>query len=174
MTKDVVLLPQARNLKRLRHCVLELFGPHRFCYVVRGTGLDCLDGVLDGRIAGDHDQGNVVRFLPQVSEELQPRHPRHLEVRDDQLNFAMRERLERLGHTASADCPVAGSKKRVLEQETDSRVIIDVQDRRHRRPGGTGLGTGAGRFPADTRIPEYGTSLFTYAVVKGRGGHDSL
>ena len=131
LAENVVLLPESRHLQSFRHGVLELLRPHRLRDVVGRTGLDCLDGVLDRGIARDHDQGNVVCFLSQQVEELEPRHARHLEIGDDQLDLAMRQRLKSLWDIPRPNRTMACSKQSVLEQQTNRRVVVDVKDRRH-------------------------------------------
>ena len=77
-------------------------------------------------ITCDHDQRDVVGFLAEQIEELQPRHPRHLEIGDDQLDFAVCERLQGLRNTPCANGAMTRSQERVFKQQTDRRIIVDV------------------------------------------------
>jgi hypothetical protein len=49
---------------------------------------------LDGGVAGNHNHrdGRVIHH--DFTEQLEPRHPRHVEVGDDQVEAALPERLE--------------------------------------------------------------------------------
>jgi hypothetical protein len=129
--QGVVLAAEPHDLERLGHGELELLRPHGLGDVVHRAGLDRGDGVLDRRVAREHDQGDVVPFLLQQLEELEPRQPGHPVVRDDQVDVSLGERLKRFRHAVRANGRVARPLERVLENEPDRGLIVHVQDGGH-------------------------------------------
>ncbi len=99
----LVLAAQPHELQRLVHRQPQLLGAHRLGDVVDRPGLDRRHRVLDARVAGEHDQRDVVPLALQQRQELQPGEPRHAVVGDDQVHPSAREHLQRLGHAARAD-----------------------------------------------------------------------
>jgi hypothetical protein len=134
--QGVVLAAEPHDLECLSHGQLELLRPHWLGDVVHRAGLDRRDGVLDRRVAGEHDQRDVVALLLQQLEELEPRQPGHPIVRDDQVDVPLRERLERFGDAVRADGRMARPLERILENEPDRGLIVHVQDGGHVRAWG--------------------------------------
>jgi hypothetical protein len=135
----LVLAPQPHVLERLLHRQLELLRPHGLGDVVDRAGLDGRDRVLDRRVPGEHDHRHVVPLALQHREELEPRDPGHAVVRDHQLHRRALHQVQRLAHVARRQRLVSGAAERVLEDQRDRGVVVDVQD------GGHGAETIAGR-----------------------------
>src|SRR6185295_798954 len=93
----------------------------------------------------------------QQREELEPRQPRHPVVGDDEIDLLSRQNLERFDDVAGADRPMAGALQRVVDQEADGRLVVDVEDCGH--CGGWGVdraweAIGYSRFAAQLLPPE--------------------
>ena len=127
----IVLAAQAHDLECLRNGQLELFRADGLGDVIHRAGLDRRHRLLDRGVTGEHDQRDIVAFLLQELEELEPRQPGHAKVRDDQVDVSLRERLQRLGHIVRADGGMAGPLESVLEDETDGGLIVHIQDGGH-------------------------------------------
>jgi hypothetical protein len=130
-TKLVVLGAEPGHLQCLRHRQLELRGLHRLRYVVDRARLDRGDRMLDARVAGEHDQRDVVSLASQHLEELEPGDPRHAIIGDDELHLAARQDLQRLGDVAGAERAVPRALESVFEDEPDRRLVVYVEDCRH-------------------------------------------
>jgi len=80
--------------------------------------------------AREDDEGNAVSLCPDGLEEVEPRHGRHLVVRDHGIEFLFGEEgkafLCRTGHL---DGKVSHAFEECLSQEEKVLVIVDVEDR---------------------------------------------
>ena len=87
----IVFAAQPRVRERLGHRELELLALERLLQVLDRAGLDRRHRVIDARVAGEHDHRNVVSLAAKEREELEPGDPRHLVVRDDQVDATLRD-----------------------------------------------------------------------------------
>jgi hypothetical protein len=90
-------------------------------------------------VPGEHDHRHVVPLALQHAEELEPRDARHPVVRDHEVDGRALEHVQRLADVPRGHRLVPGRAQRVLEDERDRGVVVDVQD------GGHGAETIAGR-----------------------------
>ena len=146
----LVLAPQAYEFQRLIHGQLELLRTDRLGDVVDGPGFDAGHRMFDAGMSGQHDQRDVISLTREQLDELQPGQPRHSIVGDDQVDAAALENLQRLRYAPRANRRVARLSQRVLEDQSDAWLVIDVQNCGH---GGAELGQGEHRGCASAAHP---------------------
>ena len=131
MTQRLVLALEPHVLERLVDRQLELLRAHGLRDVVDRPRLDRLHRVLDGRVAGEHDDRHVVPLALEHREELEPRDAGHPVVGDDQVDGIALEQVQRLGDVPGAECLVPGPPQRLLDDHAHGRLVVDVQNGRH-------------------------------------------
>ena len=122
----LILAAKAHELQRSFHRELELLRLHRLRDVVDRPRLDRGDRVLDARVLGEHDERHVVAFALQQRQELEPRQPQHAVVGDDEIDVLPGEYLQRLDDVRRTCGSVPGADQRVLEKQSDGRLVVDV------------------------------------------------
>jgi hypothetical protein len=83
--EGAVLLQQTEALQRLLDDQLQLVDVERLLDEVVGAELEGLARRLDGREGGHHHDGHLGEEIAHGAQQLDARHVRHLDVRDDQV-----------------------------------------------------------------------------------------
>src|SRR5258707_10910762 len=150
-TEEGVFAPKVHDLEGLRHRELQLLRAHRLRDVVDRPCLDRRDRMLDGRIAGEHDQRNRDAFFAQQLEKLEAREPRHPVVRDDEVDVMLGERPKCFRDRRRSYDGMPGALEGVLENEADGGLVVEIEN------GGHEIRLGdSGRYFANlasTRVP---------------------
>ena len=122
-----------------------------------------LHGVLDVRVAGDDDDVDVRILLAHVREQFEAVHPRHLEVRDDEVYLVVTEDVDGLRGAGAARDAHAVPREETLHHPVKQVLVVDDQNvgtagvgHRGGGMGGSRTGTGSG---APNHAPSWGYPL---------------
>ena len=151
LAAEVLVLPAESGVgERLGDGELELLALERLLEVVDRPRLDRRHRVVNARIAGEHDQGDVIALAHEEGQELDPRQPRHLEVGDDQVDPSAGHLLQGIRDARGDERRVACAPERPLERGAHRGVVVHAEDGRHRRGWRARPGARAAPFAPET------------------------
>ena len=121
------LLQKPAVANRLCHQPLDLIHVEGLLDVIEGPVPHRLDRRVDGGVGGDHDHLGPVAALLELNDELQPAHPRHLQVGDDAIVALLLDDLQGLAGARAAGDAVAGLAEDVGHRLAGLAVVVDDQ-----------------------------------------------
>src|SRR6478735_11372682 len=136
--------PLGRTGEHRGHARGELTRTERFDDVVVGAGFETLLDVGLLGTCGQHDDRQAVhrRVLAQRSGGVEPAHPRHHHVEDDQVGLLCRARLHRRGPVSDRHDVVSPVAQLEDDELADIRIIVRNHDASHVVPPGFSAFTG--------------------------------
>ena len=119
----VVLDARLGSLDGRQHLVdLEGLG-----YVVEGAAFHRVDRRLDGGIGGEQDHGKLRLEGLDRADQLQPVHRRHPQIRDDQVDSAFADDLERLVAVLGRHGLVSVGLEKTLQEDQNPNLVVHYQ-----------------------------------------------
>ncbi len=110
---------------------LEFLETHRLDEVVVGAGLHSLHRGRHGVVSGHDNHVDVLHGFPDPGQELQPRHPVHADIGDDQRWIESTDLGQRDLRTVSFVYFVTRILKLRSEHGSEVVVVVDQEDARH-------------------------------------------
>jgi len=107
---------------------------HRLGQIVVGARPHRFDRGVVGTHARQHDGEQVGVAHAQLVAELDARQPRHLDVRDDDIDIVVPHPFEALGGGGDRMTRDLSARQTFAQQLTRIFIIIDEEDRRHVSP----------------------------------------
>jgi hypothetical protein len=121
-----------RGLEGEGHEVVEVLEVERLGHIREDAAAQCLGGGPDVLVAGDHDDRDLDAEAADLPEELEPAHPGHVHVEDDEIVLPAQEHDRRVGAVARDRDLVGVSMLELLEelrQHLDNRAfVVDDQN----------------------------------------------
>ena len=126
LAERAVLAAEGLALLRLAKDEDELLGLEGLLQVVVGAGLHRLDREIDVAVRAHHDDDGVVAFGLERRQQIEPAHPRHPHVGEDDVGAERLDERERL-LTARRDLDLEAL---ATEDGTDekAKVLFVVHD----------------------------------------------
>ncbi len=123
-----VLPAEVAALQRLGHHQVHLLHPERLHDVVHRPHLHGLDGRLDRRVPGDHDDRHLRSQGGDLLEQLHSVHARQHQVEDHQIERLLAHEGRGLLARFGGEDPESGLLKRLAEDLSHPFVIVHDQD----------------------------------------------
>ena len=130
LLEGTVLLDQLAALERLADEAEHLRALEGLGEEVVGALLHRLHGLLDRAERGQEDHVHVGGDRLRSAQDLDAGEPGHLEIREDEVDAARLQTLERRVAVRGEDDPVPLARQRALEALAEPRVIVGHQERR--------------------------------------------
>src|SRR5207249_4503997 len=153
------------------HEVVELLEVERLGDIREDAAGERLGRGSDVLIAGDHDDRDGDAESADLLEELEPAHPRHVHVEDDEVVPPSQEHHRRIGAVVGrrdlVGVPVLELLEELLEHLDDRALVVDDQDPLGHARSIT-RGGGAGRSRARERRGIAGRVCCLHVMYRGR------
>jgi hypothetical protein len=107
---------------------LELFGVYRFAEIVVGARLKSLEALIEGVVAGEHEDWHMRERRPtaELAADLVAINAGHEDIEEDEVGRGLLDLSERLGPTARRHHVIARREQDPAHIGEAEGVVIDV------------------------------------------------